>query len=77
LCSEKQSIPENSSISLTNLKLNFVDKNIPQLNETEKDKCEIEINCAEALRQMKNGKTPGIDGLPSFGQILNTWYLNQ
>jgi len=51
----------------------FLNKNYPTLSY------EILLNeskCAEALKQLKNGKTPGIDGLPLnsinyFGSISN------
>ena len=44
----------------------FYDHQIPQLTEREKGLCEgfmSEKECAEAVKEMKNGKTPGTDGL--------------
>jgi len=45
----------------------FLNKRMPTLTEDEKSTCEITVDeskCAEALKYLKNGKTPGIDGLP-------------
>jgi len=42
--------------------------NIPQISPEEKNVCELQINvseCAKELKLLKNGKTPGIDGLPT------------
>ena len=44
----------------------FLNNHIPQLDETDKDYCEQSITideCSKALKKMKNGKTPGTDGL--------------
>ena len=49
------------------LTYNFFEKHeIPKLNEQEKQQCErllTEKECEEAVKDMKNGKTPGTDGL--------------
>ncbi len=42
------------------------DNSIPKLNETEKERCEGEITeneCLKSLKDMKNNKSPGTDGL--------------
>ena len=44
----------------------FQNHELPQLKEQEKQKCEgllTEKECEEAVKDMKNGKTPGSDGL--------------
>ena len=44
----------------------FYDHEIPQLSEIEKQLCEglmSQKECEEAIKEMKNGKTPGTDGL--------------
>ena len=44
----------------------FLNDHIPKLDETDKDYCEQLITideCSKALKKMKNGKTPGTDGL--------------
>ena len=44
----------------------FLNDNIPSLSENEKNLCESAITpdeCTSALKRMKNGKTPGSDGL--------------
>jgi len=44
----------------------FLNNDIPMLTDDEKDLCESEITveeCAKVLKNMKNGKTPGTDGL--------------
>ncbi len=53
--------------NMEELKLQLLDQDFPKLTEEESESCEVNIDektCAEALSQMKNGKTPGIDGLP-------------
>ena len=43
----------------------FRSENIPKLSETAKNKCDNVISlaeCAQALKDMKNGKSPGTDG---------------
>lgn len=45
---------------------NFFDENITKLNETETNQCEgllSEEECSKALKEMKNQKSPGSDGL--------------
>jgi hypothetical protein len=54
--------------NLNNLRIKFTNQNYPKLTTDAQDKCEVNINessCGEALRQMKNRKSPGIDGLPA------------
>ena len=59
LYSEENFNDNNDSIFLNNT-------NIPKLNDNLKRECEKEITideCAKSLKNMKNGKTPGSDGL--------------
>ena len=67
-----------------NSRLNFFDDSIDELNEIDKQTCEgllTENECAKALKDMKNSKSPGSDELQSnftkcFGQFWKTHYVN-
>ena len=42
--------------------------NTPKLTENQKEHCELKVSiheCAKALKELKNGKSPGIDGIPA------------
>ena len=62
----------------------FQNHELPHLKEQEKQKCEgllTEKECEEAVKDMKNGKTPGSDGLTAefykiFWQDLKEAMLN-
>ena len=49
-------------------KISFLNKKYPKITTSERMKCEVAINehtCVEAVSKLKNGKSPGIDGLPA------------
>ena len=58
----------------------FQNHDLPTLNEQEKQKCEgllTDKECESAIKDMKNGKSPGSDGLTVnfikyFGKISQT-----
>ena len=64
-------------------------KNIPKLNEIDKELCEGPLTfeeCSSAIKQMKDSKSPGCDGLPAefykkffplFGEFLVAVFNNQ
>ena len=64
--------------------IDFFNNNIDKLSEIEKDKCEgqlTEYECAIALKQMKNAKSPGSDGITTefykiFWQDIKTYFIN-
>ena len=50
----------------TNPSFNFFDEHVPKLNANEKAKCDgliSEDECEKVLKEMKNQKSPGSDGL--------------
>ena len=63
---------------------NFFDDNIQKLNDIEKRNCEGKINeneCLKALKEMKNNKSPGSDGLTvefykMFWNTIKQYYVN-
>ena len=63
---------------------NFFDDNIQKLNDTEKRNCEGKITeneCLKALKEMKNNKGPGSDGLTvefykMFWNTIKQYYVN-
>ena len=63
---------------------NFFDDNIQKLNDTEKRNCEGKITeneCLKALKEMKNNKSPGSDGLTvefykMFWNTIKQYYVN-
>ena len=67
-----------------NSRLNFFDDSIDKLNEINKQTCEgllTENECAKALKDMKNSKSPGSDGITvefykMFWPILKKHYVN-
>ena len=69
--------PSNSTI-------NFFDENIPKLSEQESNSCEGLIGdqeCIKALKEMKNNKSPGSDGITTefykiFWPDIKYFYLN-
>ena len=69
--------PSNSTI-------NFFDENIPKLSEQESNSCESLIGdqeCIKALKEMKNNKSPGSDGITTefykiFWPDIKYFYLN-
>ena len=64
--------------------INFFNNNITKLNNIDKTSCEgklTEYECGIALKQMKNSKSPGSDGISTeffkiFWQDLKTYYIN-
>ena len=64
--------------------INFFDENINKLDETDKMRCEGLISdneCIKALKDMKNNKSPGSDGITAefykiFWPDLKAFYLN-
>ena len=56
-----------SENNIASLKVQFFNNHIPTLTNDAKEYCEVAIDehtCAEAIMKLKNGKTPGLDGLP-------------
>ena len=52
----------------TNINAFLNQLNIPKLTTDKREHCELKVDCSEcskALKDMKNSKTPGIDGLPA------------
>ena len=46
--------------------INFFDNSLPKLNENEQNSCEghiTDLECKTALKDMKNQKSPGSDGI--------------
>ena len=53
--------------NLDDLNDQFLEHNIPKLDLADKNLCEQEVTkqeCASALKELKNGKSPGSDGFP-------------
>lgn len=65
-------------------RLNFFDDSIDKLNDTDKQTCEgllTESECTKALKDMKNNKSPGSDGITvefykMFWNVLKHHYIN-
>ena len=68
----------------TNPSFNFFDEHVPKLNANEKVKCDgliSEDECEKALKEMKNQKSPGSDGLTTefykiFWLDIKTYFVN-
>ena len=65
-----QSLYQSSNINTTTFENSpfFNPENITTLNDVEKESCEGLLNeeeCANALKDLSNNKTPGTDGLPA------------
>ena len=63
--------------------INFFDNSLPKLNENEQNSCEghiTELECKTALKDMKNQKSPGSDGLTTefykiFWNDIKEYYI--